>query len=413
MKKILTASLVAMLAVTAANADIASTQYVDKAKQAAEATATSLNNAMDARVAGLERDNTTNKADISTLKNDVAALGGDDGSISKQIGDAIGGLDVDEITVADGKYVKTVSETDGKVSVTTGDLVSVIDANAKTSSVAPTTKAVVDYVGDELGGLTNNVDTLSGNLSSLTTRVAGAEDDISAAEGKISAAEGKIAALETNSATKTELSEQNQNLTAAIDTAKTELQGKINDVVAGGLSENSVEGTAIKTGTISEAQLNTSVNASLDLADSALQKDDITTGKGNGTISVEGSDVAVAGLGSAAYTDAGAYATAAQGTLADGALPKATYDNQIGSVSATNMKTTATTVVEAIAEAVDEAAAAQTTANAAQTTANNAMNWNALKDATWTNAGCGEANAICSLVSDNGTISWQKVVDAK
>lgn len=53
------------------------------------------------------------------------------------------------------------------------------------------------------------------------------------------------------------------------------------------------------------------------LADSALQKADIATGSANGTIAVDGSDVAVKGLGSAAYTESGAYATAAQGTKAD------------------------------------------------------------------------------------------------
>ena len=53
------------------------------------------------------------------------------------------------------------------------------------------------------------------------------------------------------------------------------------------------------------------------LADSALQKADIITGSANGTISVDGSDVQVKGLGSAAYTESTAYATAAQGTKAD------------------------------------------------------------------------------------------------
>lgn len=53
------------------------------------------------------------------------------------------------------------------------------------------------------------------------------------------------------------------------------------------------------------------------LADSALQKADITTGSANGTIAVDGTDVAVKGLGSAAYTESSAYATSAQGTKAD------------------------------------------------------------------------------------------------
>ena len=44
---------------------------------------------------------------------------------------------------------------------------------------------------------------------------------------------------------------------------------------------------------------------------------EITTGSANGTIAVGGTDVAVKGLGSAAYTETTAYATAAQGTNAD------------------------------------------------------------------------------------------------
>lgn len=46
----------------------------------------------------------------------------------------------------------------------------------------------------------------------------------------------------------------------------------------------------------------------------------ITTGSTNGTIAVDGTDVSVYGLGSAAYTASTAYATAAQGALADTAL---------------------------------------------------------------------------------------------
>ena len=56
------------------------------------------------------------------------------------------------------------------------------------------------------------------------------------------------------------------------------------------------------------------------LADSALQKADITTGSANGNISVKGTDVAVKGLGSAAFTASTAYATADQGALADTAV---------------------------------------------------------------------------------------------
>ena len=46
------------------------------------------------------------------------------------------------------------------------------------------------------------------------------------------------------------------------------------------------------------------------------------TGTTNGTISLNGTEVAVAGLGSAAFTESSAYATAAQGALADNAVPQ-------------------------------------------------------------------------------------------
>jgi len=52
-------------------------------------------------------------------------------------------------------------------------------------------------------------------------------------------------------------------------------------------------------------------------ADSALQEEDITTGGANGTIAVNGNDINVKGLGSAAYTSSTDYATAAQGAKID------------------------------------------------------------------------------------------------
>ena len=58
---------------------------------------------------------------------------------------------------------------------------------------------------------------------------------------------------------------------------------------------------SITDGTITKAKLDTSVQTSLNNADSALQASDIVEGTTNGTISVDGADVAVHGLGSAAY----------------------------------------------------------------------------------------------------------------
>ncbi len=65
----------------------------------------------------------------------------------------------------------------------------------------------------------------------------------------------------------------------------------------------------------------TNLEAKNDTIDSALQASDIVSGSTNGTIAVKGTDVEVKGLASAAYTEATAYATAAQGAKADAAAP--------------------------------------------------------------------------------------------
>ena len=84
---------------------------------------------------------------------------------------------------------------------------------------------------------------------------------------------------------------------------------KVSDAIAG--KNVSASGdtyvNAIAEGNAVTVSATDSTKASLALADSALQKADITTGSANGTIAVEGTDVAVKGLGTAAYTDATAY----------------------------------------------------------------------------------------------------------
>lgn len=78
--------------------------------------------------------------------------------------------------------------------------------------------------------------------------------------------------------------------------------GSITDVE---LAANAVTTVKIADGNVTKAKLASSVQSSLDSADSALQLADITTGKANGTIAVDGTDVPVKGLGSAAYASTG------------------------------------------------------------------------------------------------------------
>lgn len=81
-------------------------------------------------------------------------------------------------------------------------------------------------------------------------------------------------------------------------------------------------------GGIPKSDLATDVQTSLGKADSSIQSVSLAGGTNNGTLklTVDGTakdNIAVTGLGSAAYTESSAYATAAQGTKADNAMPKA------------------------------------------------------------------------------------------
>ena len=120
MKKILTASLVAMMAVSAANADIASTNYVTKSIEA---------------------------LDGSTATNGTAA----------------------------GKYVVTVSQTDGTVgSATVGFDTKVSDKSDDKN--APTSKAVYDYVEGELKPLSEGASSVDGRVTALEELINGDEE---------------------------------------------------------------------------------------------------------------------------------------------------------------------------------------------------------------------------------------------
>lgn len=83
-------------------------------------------------------------------------------------------------------------------------------------------------------------------------------------------------------------------------------------------TNSALDGTKLNEKTVSKDALTQSVQDSLEKADSAVQT--IETGTTDGTISVDGNEVEVAGLGSAAFTDTDEYATASQGQKADTAL---------------------------------------------------------------------------------------------
>lgn len=116
-----------------------------------------------------------------------------------------------------------------------------------------------------------------------------------------------------------------------VDNSKREISATIvaDSITATELASNAVTTVKIADGNVTKAKLATDVQASLGKADTAVQS--VETGTANGTIAVDGKDVAVKGLGSAAYTATTAYEKSGAVTaLANGQV--ATNKNDIASL---------------------------------------------------------------------------------
>ncbi len=118
-----------------------------------------------------------------------------------------------------------------------------------------------------------------------------------------------------------------------------------------------------------------------------------------------------------ALEDAATAQSAAQAaqTAANSKLPTATYNSEVGTVTAGNMGTTATTVVTAIKEVAGEAAAAQSTASSANTAAGAAQKAAEAAQAT-ANAAipkpsgeCSDSANKCVLTWNNSAYAWEVI----
>ena len=211
---------------------------------------------------------------------------------------AINALDVADAAVAN-QYVSQVVETDGKIAVTRVPLpVTSVTEGATNGTIA------VNGADVEVHGLGSAAYT-----ESSAYEVAGAAAAAVAALDKADSAQaGQYVSA---------VSQENGIITvtrAQLPAAATLVEGTANGTVKFNGTDVPVHGLGSAAFTESGAYATAAQGA---LANTALQKADITTGTANGTIAVEGTNVAVKGLGTAAYTASTAYATAAQGTKAD------------------------------------------------------------------------------------------------
>lgn len=237
---------------------------------------------------------------------------------------AIQALDADKSGESTDKHVKVqVTEEDGKltnVAVTTNDIASaatLADVKGKVDAffAGADISETADKYKDTLKELQTYITEDAAAAATMASNIAANKTDVhtlatSTVNGHAigSVVEDKIVAqtiVLNGSEIKLDGYAKNENSNVAINTTDTinaalgKLEAKADKALtdASHAAASGVTSLNGKTGTIT-----------------------IATGTSNGSINVSGADVAVKGLGSAAYTESTDYATSAQGALADSAL---------------------------------------------------------------------------------------------
>ena len=294
-------------------------------------------------VAAVERI-TKNENDIQTINNTLTTIQGDenvDGSIKKAVKEAkdaleakIGNLE-NLNTTAKGNLVSAINEV--LVAVGAGGTAAAVTMDTTTTTAGMAKSYTLKQGNNTIGTIDIPKDMVVRSGEVVVNPEGQAEGTYivltlaNATEDKIYVNVGTLVDIYKAKANATQIQ-------LAIDSATREISAT---VVAGSITSTELADAAVVTakiadGNVTKAKLSTEVQATLDKADSALQKADITTGTANGTISVKGEDVEVKGLGSAAYTDSGAYdaAGSAKAVQDDLTAYKGTNDARVDALEA-------------------------------------------------------------------------------
>ena len=275
----------------------------------------------------------------------VVLNGTGEGSVNKQVADAIAGVVAN--APEDFDTLKEVADWIG--SDTTGAAQMQVDiANLKTS---------VEGLGDRLDTAEDEIDTLQSEMDTVEKLAA---DNKAAHEKNAADIATANTAIEKNAADIVKANEAVATEKSRAELAESGLAGRIaslEEMTTGGTGSIAQQIEAAKTAAVKDAKdytdgqvssleteltsaIGTAKQEAIDeaaadaaklyatkaqgaLADTALQKVDIVSGSTNGTIAVDGSDVAVKGLGSAAYTEASAYEVAGAAASAETAATNA------------------------------------------------------------------------------------------
>ena len=264
-----------------------------------------------------------------------------------------------------------------------GNTVAAINEVAKEAADAATAAAGAKTAADTAQG---DVDALEAVVNHETTGLAAAHTAIDALEsGKLdktataarATADASGNVITTTYATKEEVADLPTSANLALKQDKTDNSlTTTNKTVVGAINEvkTTADGASTAAGAAQDAADAAQTDATQALADAAAAQE---------------------------------AAEAAQ-TAADSKLPTSTYNTQVGTVTAGNMGTTATTVVAAIKEVAGEASTAQSTATAAQQTATQAQQTaNAAIPAP--DGECADGTAKCVLTFNNSAYAWEVI----
>ena len=258
----------------------------------------------------------------------VDTLGGNTGTIKEinVLGTAYG--DADSVTLATGGTLDSNVQINGMNYYTNvtdnGDgTVTFSDKLINTSTIRGIGNGTSTFVGDVVVGDKAGTTTIGAKDAKIALNNTGATATVTAANGLI-VTDGTNSATLTAKSTGLDMAEGltvggtaygiNSTGVAKLNglTVGTTSYG-ITNAGAGSLAsltvggndvlttDSTLNGAKLDAGTVAKTALASGVQTSLGLADSALQAADITTGSANGTIAVKGADVAVKGLGTAAY----------------------------------------------------------------------------------------------------------------
>ena len=248
---------------------------------------------------------TTQKASltaaINEVKAEVAALtGGETGGISDMIAAVTGNL-TDLTTDAKTNLVAAINELDAALDaektnskVTLEESTSADYAKVYTVKQGKTTVGTINIPKD----MVVSSGTVEVNPEGQTAGTYIVLTLANATSDKIYVNVGTLVDIYTVKADATQVQ-------LAIDSSTREISATIvaGSITATELAANAVTTAKIANGNVTLEKLATDVQTSLGKADSALQASDIAEGGANGTISVKGTNVAVKGLGSAAYAN--------------------------------------------------------------------------------------------------------------